>query len=104
MKKIAIVTLVIVMAFAVPGFSMPGTLDRAIDNTMKSDIGPVADSGRILDVTNRGITKTYDAVTGPMKPVLDPVRKVRHETVSGAKRIVNFTWDMLTLKHFREHK
>ena len=102
MKKITTLALVLVVAMAVPAYSMPATLDHAIDNTMKSDIGPVADTGRLLDMTNRGITTGYDKVTGPMAPVLDPVRKVRHELFDGSKKVINTLYDLITFKHFRD--
>lgn len=102
MKKIALLVAVLVVALAVPAWSMPARLDHAIDNTMKSDIRPVEDSGRILDVTNRGITHSYNFVTGPMKPVLDPIRRVRDETIRGTKLVVNTIWDVLTFRHFRK--
>jgi len=104
MKKITTLAIVMVaaLALAMPAWSMPATLDHAIDNTMKSDIGPVADSGRILDMTNRGVTTGYNMVTEPMAPVLDPVRKVRDVTIDGSKKVINTVWDMVTFKHFRK--
>ena len=102
MKKIALLVAVLMVAVALPVWSMPDVLDRQIDHTMKSDIGPVADAGRILDFTNKGITKGYDMVTTPMKPVLDPIRTVRDETMHGAKLVVNTLWDFITFKHFRK--
>ena len=102
MKKIALLAAVLVVAMAMPAWSMPATLDHAIDRTTKSDLGPVADTGRILDVANKGITKGYDTITGPMKPVLDPIRKVRDESIRGTKTVVNMLWDVLTFRHFRK--
>ena len=102
MKKVALLVAVLVVAMAVPAWSMPDVLDRQIDHTMKSDIGPVADAGRILDLTNRGVTRGYHTVTDPMKPVLDPIRKVRDESIHGTKRLVNTMWDLITFKHFRK--
>lgn len=102
MKKIALLVAVLVVVMALPAWSMPDVLDRQIDHTMKSDIGPVADTGRILDFTNKGITKGYDTVTGPMKPVLDPIRTVRDESMHGAKLVINTMWDLITFKHFRK--
>ena len=102
MKKLTLLTAVLVVVVAMPAWSMVAAVDRTIDHTMKSDLGPVADTGRILDVTNRGITKGYDTLTGPMKPVLDPIRKVRDESIRGAKAVVNTLWDVLTLRHFRK--
>jgi len=101
MKKITMLALVLVLAMAVPAYSMPATLDHAIDNTMQSDLGPVADAGRLLDVTNRGITTGYNTVTEPMAPVLDPVRKVGHAAIDGSKKVINTIYDMITFKHFR---
>ncbi len=94
--------LMLVATLAVPAWSMPAVLDHTIDNTMKSDLGPVSDTGRILDVTNRGITKGYNTVTEPMAPVLDPVRKVRDESIKGTKTVINTIWDVITFKHFRD--
>ena len=102
MKKITMLALVLVVAMAVPAYSMPATLDHVIDNTMKSDIGPVADTGRLLDVTSRGITTGYNTVTEPMAPVLDPVRKVAHATIDGSKKVINTIYDMITFKKFRD--
>jgi len=102
MKKITMLALALVVAMAVPAWSMPATLDRAIDNTMKSDLRPVSDTGRLLDVTNRGITTGYNTVTEPMAPVLDPVRKVGHATMDGSKKVINTIYDFITFKHFRD--
>ena len=102
MKKITMLALVLVTAMAVPAYSMPATLDHAIDNTMKSDLGPVADAGRLLDMTNRGMTTGYNKVTEPMAPVLDPVRKVGHEAFDGSKKVINTIYDLITFKHFRD--
>ncbi len=101
MKKMALLAAALMVTMALPAWSMPDVLDRQIDHTMKSDIGPVADAGRILDFTNKGITKGYHTVTGPMKLVLDPIRTVRDETIRGTKLVVNTLWDVITLKHFR---
>ncbi len=101
MKKITMLAIVLVVAFAVPGFCMPVTLDHAIDHTMKSDIRPVQDTGKILDMTNKGIEKGYNVIATPMKPVLDPIRKVRDESLRGTKLVVNRLWDVITLKQFR---
>ena len=102
MKKIALLVTVLVIAMAVPAWSMVGAVDRTIDHTMKSDIGPVADTGRVLDFTNKGIDKTYHVVMDPLKPVLDPIRKVRDESVRGTKAVINTLWDVLTFRHFRK--
>lgn len=102
MKKTSLLVIVLVAVMAVPAWSMPAVLDRTIDHTMKSDIRPVEDTGRILDVTNRGVTTTYNTVTEPMAPVLNPVRSLRDGIIDGSKKVINTTWDVITFKHFRD--
>ncbi|OGW78276.1 MAG: hypothetical protein A2Z83_08320 [Omnitrophica bacterium GWA2_52_8] len=103
MKKIACLMAVLMMVGAVPGFcGMSATVDGFIEDRMNSDLRPIEDTGRILDVTNRGIDRGYRVVTDPMHPVLDPVRRVRDESVKGVKTVTNTTWDILTLRRFRD--
>ncbi len=103
MKKIALLLAVLMVMGAATGFcGMSGTVDGFVENRMNSDIRPVEDAGKILDITNKGIDKTYHTVADPMEPGLKHVRKVRDETMSLSKKIVNKTWDILTLKDLRD--
>ena len=80
MKKIAVLLAVLMVIGAGPGWcGVSATLDTVIENRMNSDIHLVADAGRVLDLANRGVGKTYTTIMDPMEPVMDPVRKVRDE-------------------------
>lgn len=98
MKKIALMFAFMMIVGSVHGWAISGTVDTFVENRMNSDLHPVADAGRVLDMTNRGLDHTYHTVTDPMKPILDPIRKVRDESF----RAVNFVWDGITLRHLRE--
>jgi len=104
MKKIAVLLAVLMAMGAVPGWCLSQTVDNFLDNRSKSDLRPVEDSAKILSSVNKGIDKSLDAVPGLKErdKVLDPVRKVRKETVGAAKTIVNKTWDILTFKSMRK--
>lgn len=102
MKKIAVFVAILLAVGAVPAWCLSATVDTFIDNRTKSDLGPVADAGKILDVANKGVDKTYHLVADPMDPVLSPVMKVKDGCVKGAKSIINFAWDLATFKHFRK--
>ena len=101
MRKIAIFLVVLLIAGAAPVWSLSATVDNVIDGRMKSDIHPIADAGLILHEVNKGIDTTYHAVTDPLAPVLDPMRKIRDETVRYAKMAVNTVWDLVTLRNYR---
>ncbi len=89
MKKIAVMLAVFVVLGPVPGWCLSTTVDTFIDNRMKSDLSPVADAGKVLDLTNKGVDKTYHLVTDPMDPVLSPVHKVKDGILDGVKKVVN---------------
>ncbi|MCB9799645.1 MAG: hypothetical protein H6757_02665 [Candidatus Omnitrophica bacterium] len=101
MKKFTLMVALLMFVAAAPGWCLVSTVDHAIEHTMQSDIRPVEDAGRILDVANKGVDMTYTTVTKPMSPILDPIRKVRDVTLDGTKRVINTIWDVVTLKHFR---
>ncbi|MDP3919435.1 MAG: hypothetical protein Q8R76_01330 [Candidatus Omnitrophota bacterium] len=101
MKKIAIFLAILLVAGSAPGWSLSATVDNVIDGRMKSDIHPIADAGLVLNEANKGIDTTYHAVTDPLAPVLDPIRKIRDETVRYAKTAVNTAWDLVTLRNYR---
>ena len=104
MKKIAVVLAVLMAIGAVPGWCLSETVDHFLDNRSKSDLRPVEDTAKIASTVSKGVDKSLDAVPvlKERDKVLDPVRKVRHETVSAAKTIVNRTWDILTFKSMRK--
>ncbi len=102
MRKIAMFMVLLMVMSAGTGWCLVERVDRAIEGVSNSDIRPVADTGRVLDLTNRGIDKGYHAVTDPMAPVLDPVRKVRDESIKSTKSIINVIWDAITFRSLRE--
>lgn len=106
MKKFALLLAVLMVFGGAPGwaFSPMATVDGVVDQTIKSDLRPVEDSGRILHATLDGAGKTYHAITDPMEPVLKPVRTGRDYILDHTKKILNTTWDVITLRHFRDSK
>jgi hypothetical protein len=98
MKKIMILMVIMVMAFSAPGFSVSPTIDTFIHSRMDSDLRPMEDAGRILDVTKRGVDHTVDTVKKPFGFLLDPIYKVRDVSFD----IVNRVYDGVTLRHLRE--
>jgi hypothetical protein len=102
MRQTAVLVALLVALGAAPAFALHAELDTFIDNRTKSDIHPVADAGEVLGYANKGVDKTYHFITDPMKPVLDPIRKVRDESLRYSKLVLNKTWDFLTLRHLRK--
>lgn len=102
MRKVA---LIVVLALVVGGnsaWSLSKTLDGVIEDQKKSDLHAVQDTSKLAGVMNEGLDKSYNAITEPMKPVLDPIRKVRDVSVRASKDILNGTWDALT--YFSPHR
>ncbi len=106
MRKTALLLALLMVLGTAPGwcFSATAIVDHTVDETRKSDIRPVEDTGKILGLTREGSGKAYHAVTDPMKPVLDPVRKGRDEILKGTKKVINTVWDMVTFRSLREKK
>lgn len=106
MRKTALLLAFLMVLGSAPAWCLSGTaiVDHTIDQTKQSEFRPIEDTGKILGLTREGSSKTYHAVTDPMKPVLDPIRRVRDEIVKGTKKVVNPLWDMLTLRPLREKK
>lgn len=101
MKKIALLTAILMVVAAAPGWcGISATADTFIDNRMNSDLHPVADAGRLLDATNKATDKTYHAIMDPLEPGMKYVRKVK----DGAGVVINKTWDVITLRHMRDDK
>ena len=96
MKKIALLVALLMIASAAPGWCLSATVDRALDNQSKSDLRPVQDTARIAGMVNKGVDKSYNMATKPMKPILDPIRQVRDTSIHASKTIVNRIWDALT--------
>ena len=102
MKKVALLVALLMVTSVGSAWCLSATVDRALDNQSKSDIRPVQDTARLLSIVNKGIDKSYNTVTKPMNPVLDPIRQVRDSTVRASKEIVNRIWDALT--YFSPHR
>lgn len=89
----------------VPGWCLIATVDNAVANhTKDSAYRPVADAGALYGELNKGLEKSFDKVPAvKMRPILfDPMDKVLHETLGAGKKIINGTWDLLTLKKYRK--
>ena len=97
MRKLALLMALLMVIGAGPAFALSATVDTFIENRQNSTLHPIADAGRILDVANQGIDKTYDAVKKPLEPLLKPVRKVRDEVF----KATNGIWDIVTLRGLR---
>ena len=105
MKKVAVLIAILVLVSPAMGWCLSTTVDTFIDNRMKSDIGPVADTGKILNFANKGVDSTCRLATSAMDhKALSPIMTAKDETMKGVKSVINFTWDMATLKHFRGKK
>jgi hypothetical protein len=104
-RKIAIFLAVLMVMSASFGYCIPATLDTAIEGRKNSDLHPVADAGEMLGMVGQGVDATMDAVhsvTAPLSPVTDPIYRVKDEAVGMTKKVINTTWDMLTLRSKRK--
>ena len=102
MKKIALLIALLMVVGIGTAWCISATVDKMIDEKSKSDIRPVEDSAKLLGMVNKGADESYKAMTKPLNPVLDPVRKVRDGAIDASKKVVNTTWDALT--YFSPHR
>jgi hypothetical protein len=96
MKKIAMFLAILLVAGTTAGFSA-GTVETFVENRSNSDLHPVADVGMLAGAIIEPIDPVMDMVMKPIKPVKDPI-------MDGAKKVVNTTYDIITLRHMREKK
>ena len=105
MKKLAAMLVMLLVIGSVPGFCLIATIDNAVaDHTKDSAYRPVADAGALYGKINEGLDKSFDKVPAvKMRPILfDPMDKILHETMDAGKKVLNGTYDLLTLKKFRK--
>ncbi len=102
MKKVTLFVALLMVISMGPAWCLSATVDRVLDNQSKSDIRPIQDTARLASMVNKGVDKSYNMATEPIKPVLDPIRKVRDTSVHASKTIVNRIWDGLT--YFMPHR
>ena|SRR3989338_10804441 len=102
MKKVALLVALLMVVSVAPGWSLVAAVDRALEGKSKSDLRPVEDTARLGMMAKKGVDKSYDMATEPIKPVLDPIRKVRDTSVQATKDILNKTWDVLTFASHRK--
>ena len=102
MKKVSLLVALLMVVSMGPAWCLSATVDRALDNQSKSDLRPVQDTAKLASMVNKGVDKSYNMVTKPMNPVLNPIRQVRDSSVRATKEIVNRTWDALT--YFSPHR
>ena len=102
MKKAALLVALLMVIGVGSAWCLSATVDRVLDDQSKSDLRPVQDTAKLANLVNKGIDKSYNTVTKPMNPVLDPIRQVRDSSVRASKEIVNRIWDALT--YFSPHR
>ena len=102
MKKVALLVALLMVISATPGWCLVAAVDRALDNQSKSDLRPVEDTAKLAGMVNKGVDKSYNMVTEPIKPVLDPVRKVRDTSIHATKDVLNKIWDVMTFASHRK--
>ncbi len=104
MKKTALLLAVLMVIGSMSGWAISQTVDNIAMDQTKSDLRPVQDAGYLLKAVNDGIDKGLSAIPVIKEHhyVLDPVRKVKNESIKDAKSIINMTWDAVTLKSHRE--
>ncbi len=100
MKKTAMFLALLMVIGSAGLLAYPTAVDNVIENKSKSDIGPVADTAKLVGVVNTGVNKVM--ASEPTTTVLKPVRIVRDETLKGSKKVINTLWDVLTLKMLRD--
>ncbi len=97
MKKVTLLLVALLMVTSVgSAWCLSAMVDRTLENKSKSTLHPIQDTAKLAGVLNRGIDKSYNVVTKPMNPILNPIREVRDTSVKASKTIINRVWDMLT--------
>ena len=105
MKKLAVILALLMAVGAVPGWCLEATVDGFVDShTKDSGFRPVQDTGAIYAKVNHEIGAGMDKVPilQDRAKVMNPIDKLLHDSIDGAKSLINATWDLLTFKSLRE--
>ena len=102
MRKAALFLALLMIVGQAYGWCYTATVDNLLNEKSKSDLHPVQDTAKTVNIVNKGINKALE--TQPMSTLMTPVETVRKETLKGANTITNTLWDALTLRSFREKK
>ena len=105
MKKLAVMLALLMVVAAVPGWCLVASVDNFVDShTKDSGFRPVQDTGAIYGKVNHEIGAGMDKmpVLQDRSKVMSPIDKLLHESIDGAKSLINGAWDLLTFKSMRE--
>jgi hypothetical protein len=93
MKKVIAFVLILMIVAAGPAWCVSRTVDTFIENKKGSDMAPIADAGKVMDMANQGMKMTLDAAD----PVLGQRKHVTGPVMDGVKMVVNTTWNVITM-------
>ena len=102
MRKTALFLALFMVIGQIYGLAYTATVDNALETKSKSDLHPVQDTAKMVNVVNSGVNKVIEKQ--PMSTVMKPIETVRKETLKAAYTTTNTLWDFLTFRSLREKK
>lgn len=93
MRKVALLIMIAMLIASTPAMALVhSTMDGVVADAKGTDIAPIRDAGLIIGGVHKGLHYTYDEVTKPLSPILDPVHRGVGFIMDSTKLVINKVW------------